>query len=76
MWSPFLAVSIWVVIYIRFRFRIIFLGVLYYFGDLKGDPNLENYPDKVWGFTGVCGFRVYGAFVGFYLQLRGWWRAC
>ena len=44
VWSPFLAVSIWVVIYIRFRFRVIFLGVLYYFGDLKGDPNLENYP--------------------------------
>ena len=36
-------IIIWVVFYIRIRFGFLFIRVPYYFGDLEGDPNLENY---------------------------------
>ena len=36
--------SIWAVFQSRVRFRVLFIGVPYYIGDLQRDPNLENYP--------------------------------
>ena len=34
-----------VVLYIGVPFRVLFMGLLYYIGDLKRDPNLENFQD-------------------------------
>ena len=34
----------WVVLQSRVPFRLLFIRVPYYIGDLKRDPNLENYP--------------------------------
>ena len=36
----------WVVFQNRVPFTVLFVRVPYYIGDLKGDPNLENYPYK------------------------------
>ena len=45
----------WVVLYIRFLFKVPFIRVPYYVGDLKRDPNLGNYPNK-----GLLGYMLYG----------------
>ena len=34
----------WVVLYFGAPFRVLFIRVPYYIGDLKRDPNLENCP--------------------------------
>ena len=34
----------WVVVEITVPFGVLFIWVPYYVGDLKRDPNLENYP--------------------------------
>ena len=48
--------DIWVVLEMRVPFRVLFIEVPYYFGDLKRGPNLENYPyisdphsQSIWG---------------------------
>ena len=38
------ATGTWVGFGIRVPFRVLFIRVPYYFGDLKRPPNLENYP--------------------------------
>ena len=38
------SISIWVVLQIRIPFKLPFIRVPHYIGDLKRDPNLENYP--------------------------------
>ena len=35
---------IWVVLEIRVPFRVLFISLPYYIGDLNRNPNLENYP--------------------------------
>ena len=41
---------IWAVLKNRVPFRVLLIRVPYYIGDLKGDPNLENYPSRGdWG---------------------------
>ena len=39
----FIQALIWVVLQIRVPFRVLSIRVSYYVGDLKRDPNLENY---------------------------------
>ena len=33
----------WVVVYIKHSFSVLYKGVPYYFGELNKDPNVENY---------------------------------
>ena len=42
---PYKGEGTWVVLYIRVPFGgVLYIRVPYYNGDLKRDPNLENYP--------------------------------